>query len=60
METPERDFYTMHEDKVTPYFTGLFDVMEMWQKKGAPSKRAPGPQGMWLNFIVRKIEEKIS
>ncbi len=50
----------MHEDKVTPYFTGLFDVMEMWQKKGAPSKRAPGPQGMWLNFIVRKIEEKIS
>jgi hypothetical protein len=50
----------MHEDKMTPYFTALFEVKELWQKKDATSKRAFRPDGMWLNFIVHKIEGKIS
>ena len=54
METPERDFYNMNENSVMPYFRGLFNVMEIWQKKDNKSTIAPGPEGMWLNFIVRK------
>lgn len=55
METPERDFYNMNENKVMPYFDGLFDIIELWQKKDNRSRVAPSPEGMWLNFIVRKI-----
>jgi SAM-dependent methyltransferase len=55
METPERDFYNMNENKVMQYFEGLFNVIELWQKKDIRSKVAPSPEGMWLNFIVRKI-----
>lgn len=55
MTTPERDFYNMNEDKVTPYFVELFDIIELWQKKDNRSKIAPSPEGMWFNFIVRKI-----
>ena len=55
METSDRDFYNMNENKVLHYFSGLFDVIELWQKKDNRSKVAPSPEGMWLNFIVRKI-----
>lgn len=55
METPERDFYNMNENKVMPYLMGLFNVIELWQEKDNRSKLAPSPDGMWLNFIARKI-----
>ena len=55
IETPERDFYNMNKEKVMPYFVELFEVIELWQKKDNTSKVAPSPDGMWLNFIVRKI-----
>ena len=58
IETPERDFYNMTENKVIPYFEGLFDVMELWQKKDSNGKAAENPASMWLNFIARKKEEK--
>ena len=55
METPERDFYNMNENKVMPYLRGLFNVIELWEEKDNRSKVAPSSEGMLLNFIVRKI-----
>lgn len=55
MKTPERDFYNMNENKVLHYFAGLFNVVELWQQKDNRRQAAPSPEGMWLNFIVRKI-----
>lgn len=55
METPESDFYNMTENKVIPYFDGLFNVIELWQKRDNRSKVASSAEVIWLNFIVRKI-----
>ena len=55
METNERDFYNMNEDMVKPYLNGLFEVLEIWQEKDNRSQISPSKEGMWLNFIVRKI-----
>lgn len=55
METPERVFYNMNEDKTTTYFSELFDIVELWKEKDDRSKLATRPDGMWINFIVRKI-----
>ena len=57
METADRDFYNMNENKVISYFNGLFDVMETWQKQDRGP--AAGSDKKWLYFIARKIEEKI-
>jgi len=55
METPERDFYNMNENKILPYFAGLFNVIELWEKKDNRNKVVPAADGSWLNFIVCKI-----
>ena len=55
MPTAERDFYNMTKDTVEPYFDHLFEVLELWTKKDNTSKVAPSPDGLWLNFIVRKL-----
>ena len=55
MPTGERDFYHMNEDKVKQYFEGLFEVLEMWQEKDTRSQAYRGKEGLWLNFIVRKV-----
>lgn len=55
MPTAERDFYNMTKDTIRPYFDNLFEILEIWTKKDNTSKVAPSPDGLWLNFIVRKL-----
>jgi len=55
MATPERDFWNMDESTILPYLSELFDVKEIWTEKDTRSKVAPSQDGMWLNFIAKKI-----
>lgn len=54
MPTVDRDFYNMTESTILPYFTGLFDLIEIWKMADTRSKVAMSPDKAWLNFIVRK------
>lgn len=54
MPTADRDFYNMTESTVLPYFTGLFDPIDIWKTADTRSKVAMSPDKAWLNFIVRK------
>lgn len=53
MATSERDFYNMNEEIIIPYFSNLFEIIELWQN--VDNRVTKSPSGMWLNFIVRKI-----
>jgi SAM-dependent methyltransferase len=55
MPTKERDFWSMSKETITPYFSDLFEVIEMWDEEDTRSKVSPSKAGKWLNFIVKKI-----
>lgn len=54
MQAGERDFYNMDEEKVLPYFGGMFDVVEIWKTADTRQNRVKILDMGWLNFIVKK------
>lgn len=55
MTNEERDFYNMNEDIIKLYLINLFELVEIWLEKDNRSKISPSKDGMWLNFIAKKI-----
>jgi len=55
LHTNERDFYNMNEDKIKPYFDGLFEIVKIWTEKS--NRFSPSKEALWLNFFVKKSDE---
>jgi 2-polyprenyl-3-methyl-5-hydroxy-6-metoxy-1,4-benzoquinol methylase len=54
MVVGDRHFYNMNEEKITPYLSSLFEIIELWSNADGVSQVAPSPEKQWFNLLCRK------
>ncbi len=56
MGADDRVFYNMNEEKIFPYLSGLFEVIEIRESASlTKNAAASSPSNSWLNILCRKI-----